>query len=51
MIIDLYKSSEKQNFMTQDENRSSEVDDDMLPEYDLSELGHLVRGKHAEAIR
>ena len=37
--------------MTQANDRSSELDDDMLPEYDLSKLGRGVRGKHAEAMR
>jgi len=37
--------------MTQADNRSPELDDDMLPEYDLSKLGRGVRGKHAEAMR
>ncbi len=37
--------------MTQSDDRSSELDDDMLPEYDLSTLGRGVRGKHAEAMR
>ena len=37
--------------MIQADDRSSELDDDMLPEYDLSKLGCGVRGKHAEAMR
>lgn len=37
--------------MTQADDRSSEHDDEMLPEYDLSKLGRGVRGKHAEAMR
>jgi len=37
--------------MTQADDRSPELDDDMLPEYDLSKLGRGVRGKHAEAMR
>ena len=37
--------------MTQADDRSSELDDEMLPEYDLSKLGRSVRGKHAEAMR
>lgn len=37
--------------MTQNDDLSSELDDEMLPEYDLSRLGGGVRGKHAEAMR
>ena len=37
--------------MTQNDDRSAELDDEMLPEYDLSKLGRGVRGKHAEAMR
>ena len=36
--------------MTQADDRSPELDDDMLPEYDLSKI-RGVRGKHAEAMR
>lgn len=49
--ITSYKRSKRQDLTTQADDRSSELDDDMLPEYDLSKLGHLVRGKHAEAMR
>jgi hypothetical protein len=45
--------------MTQSDDRLSDLnshwnaesEDDMLPEYDLSQLGKGVRGKHAEALR
>lgn len=37
--------------MIQNDDRSAELDDEMLPEYDLSKLGRGVRGKHAEAMR
>ncbi len=38
--------------MTKANDRLSELDDDdMLPEYDLSQLGPGVRGKHAEAMQ
>lgn len=29
----------------------SQFDDEMLPEYDFSQLGQPVRGKHAKAMR
>jgi hypothetical protein len=29
----------------------AQFDDEMLPEYDFSQLGQPVRGKHAKAMR
>jgi hypothetical protein len=38
--------------MTQIQNSLPDPDDDMLPEYNFSQLKqHGVRGKHAEAMR
>jgi len=36
--------------MIQNDDRSPELDDEMLPEYDLSKLGRDVRGSHAKAM-
>jgi hypothetical protein len=37
--------------MTQTNDRSPEFEDDLLPEYDLSNLGRGIRGNYAEAMR
>ena len=37
--------------MKQIDNLTTEFDDEMLPEYDFSQLGQPVRGKHAKAMR
>ena len=37
--------------MKQTDNLTTQVDDEMLPEYDFSQLGQPVRGKHAKAMR
>ena len=37
--------------MKQTDNSTTQFDDEMLPEYDFSQLGQPVRGKHAKAMR
>ena len=37
--------------MKQTDNLKTQFDDEMLPEYDFSQLGQPIRGKHAKAIR
>jgi hypothetical protein len=37
--------------MKQTDNLTTQFDDEMLPEYDFSQLGQPVRGKHAKAMR
>ena len=37
--------------MQQTDNLTTQLDDEMLPEYDFSQLGQPVRGKHAKAMR
>jgi hypothetical protein len=37
--------------MKQTDNLTTQFDDEMLPEYDFSQLGQPIRGKHAKAMR
>lgn len=37
--------------MTQNDNLTTQIDEEMLPEYNLSQLGKPIHGKHAEAMR